>query len=126
MNRPPEIPEDIWSVLTVGIAGKALLLPPSFEWATVHAQLVSVAFDEDSPTARLLRMRCEDQGGKFSKGMRCTMEKSLEKARKLLGLNKRKPRRQTGIRGLRATLVAVDEAMDALNASLEAAKAEDG
>jgi hypothetical protein len=120
MNRPPEIPQEIWDVLTVRVAAQALLLPPSFEIAIFAGDLCSVRFDEETPAARLLRLRCADEGGKFSKGMRCTMEKSIEKARKLLKLNKRKARVSDA--QLRTRMGETDAAMDGVLAALEAAK----
>lgn len=86
MTRPPEIPEDLWDVLTVRVAGAARLLPPSCDIEQWEGKLVKDMWEDGTPAARLLMLRCRDEGGKFSKGMRKTMEQSIRKARQLLKL----------------------------------------
>ena len=122
MTRPPEIQEDIWDVLTVRVAGAARLLPPSFEKSQWCDQIVRDAFEDNTSFARLLVLRSRDEGGKFSKGMRMTMEQSLRKARKLLKLKdptrkspqdiRRKARE--AVDGADAALAALANTVDAM------------
>jgi hypothetical protein len=121
MTRPPEIPQDIWDVLTVRVAGAARLLPPSCDSEQWEGKLVKDEWEDDTQVSRLLVLRCRDEGGKFSKGMRMTMEQSLCKARKLLKL--KDPTRKTPQdirRKAREAVSDADQAMDALTNTVDA------
>jgi hypothetical protein len=121
MTRPPEIPLDLWDILTVRVAGAACLLPPSFETSQWCDQLVRDAFEDNTSFARLLVLRCRDDGGKFSKGMRMTMEQSLRKARKLLKLKDPTRKSPQDIRRkAREAVDGADAAMDALANTVDA------
>jgi hypothetical protein len=96
-------------------------LPPSFETSQWCDQLVRDAFEDNTSFARLLVLRCRDDGGKFSKGMRMTMEQSLRKARKLLKLKDPTRKSPQDIRRkAREAVDGADAAMDALANTVDA------
>ena len=127
MNRPPEITEDLWDVLTVRVAGAARLLPPSCDSDQWEGKLVKDTFEDGTDAARLLVLRCRDEGGKYSKGMRCTMEKSIATARKLLKLDKPKRKNsRAALHTLALVLAEADSAMtDATNKMNEQMEADE-
>lgn len=121
MTRPPEIPEDLWDVLTVRVAGAARLLPPSCDSNKWEGKLVKDAFEDGNGAARLLILRCRDEGGKFSKGMRMSMEQSLRKARKLLKLKDPTRKSPQDIRRkAREAVSEADAALAALTTTMDA------
>ena len=121
MTRPPEIPLDLWDILTVRVAGAACLLPPSFEKCQWCDDFVKDAFKDETGVARLLVLRCRDEGGKFSKGMRMTMEQSLRKARKLLRLKDPTQKSPQDIRRkAREAVDGADVALAALASTVDA------
>lgn len=120
MTRPPEIPQEIWDIMTVRVAGAARLLPPSFETSQWCDQLVKNAFEDKTSFSRLLVLRCADEGGKFSKGMRMTVDQSLRKARKLLKLKDPTRKSPQDIRRkAREAVSGADEAMAALTNTVD-------
>lgn len=121
MTRPPEIPADLWDVLTVRVAGAARLLPPSCDSEQWEGKLVKDTWEDGTPAARLLVLRCRDEGGKFSKSMRMTMDKSIRKARRLLKLKdptRKKP--QDIRRNAREAVDGADAALAALAGTVDA------
>jgi hypothetical protein len=121
MTRPPEIPPDLWDVLTVRVAGAARLLPLSCDSEAWEGRLVKDEWEDGTPAARLLVLRCRDEGGKFSKGMRMTMAQSLRKARKLLKLKDPTRKNPQDIRrNARDAVSEADAAMAALKGAVDA------
>ena len=121
MTRPPEIPLDLWDILTVRVAGAARLLPPSCDSDAWEGKLVKDEWEDGTPAARLLVLRCADEGGKYSKGMRMTMEQSLRKARKLLKLKDPTRKSPQDIRRkAREAVSEADAAMTALTNTVDA------